>query len=143
IYIKSTNQPGLMKVIARQQVTDTVNAPYTLDLGVAANLTVRVGGDSTTPALPINKPPYGTLTAIDLKTGDQRWQVPLGDSPSIRNHPLLRDLNLPPLGVAGAPGAIVTAGGLLFAGGGGNALYAPGTRDGPGPWASAARHAAY
>src|SRR5207249_4010244 len=57
IYIKSTSQPGLMKVVAPTQRTDSVNAAYTLDLGAAANLTVRVGGDST-PPLPINKPPY-------------------------------------------------------------------------------------
>jgi quinoprotein glucose dehydrogenase len=78
-----------------------------------------------TEALPINKPPYGTLTAIDLNTGEHRWQVPLGDTPAIRNHPLLRGVPLPPrLGVAGAPGGIVTRGGLVFVTGGGSTLYA-------------------
>ena len=57
----------------------------------------------------MHKPPYGTLTAIDLNRGEQLWQVPLGDEPSIRNHPLLRGVTLPPLlGVRGAPGPIVT-----------------------------------
>ena len=142
-YIKSTSQPGFLKIIARQQPTDTVNAPYTLDLGAAEELTVRIGSDTTAPRLPINKPPYGTVTAIDLTTGEQRWQVPLGDTPSLRTHPLLRDLNLPPLGVAGAPGAIATAGGLLFASGGGNVLYALDTRDGRVLWSHDVGQRAY
>ena len=46
--------------------------------------------------LPLTKPPYGRITAIDLNTGDQAWQVAHGDGP--RNHPALKDLKLPPLG---------------------------------------------
>ena len=140
IYIKATNSPTLMKIIKREAETDTVNAPYTLELG--ASMRFRVGGDST-PALPVSKPPYGTITAIDLNTGAQRWQVPLGDTPALRRHPLLRDLNLPPLGVAGAPGAIVTASGLLFASGGGPVLYALDTKDGRVLWSADVRQAAY
>jgi quinoprotein glucose dehydrogenase len=47
--------------------------------------------------LPITKPPYGRITAIDLNRGEHRWMTPLGDGP--RNHPALKDLNLPPLGL--------------------------------------------
>jgi len=46
--------------------------------------------------LPLLKPPYKRVTAIDLNTGDHAWMAPHGDGP--RNHPALRDLNLPPLG---------------------------------------------
>jgi quinoprotein glucose dehydrogenase len=46
--------------------------------------------------LPLFKPPYGRITAIDLNTGDHRWMTPLGDGP--RDHPALKGLNLPPLG---------------------------------------------
>jgi quinoprotein glucose dehydrogenase len=46
--------------------------------------------------LPLMKPLWGRITAIDLKTGDHRWVVPNGDGP--RDHPALKDLNLPPLG---------------------------------------------
>ena len=48
--------------------------------------------------LPLLKPPYGRITAIDLNKGEIAWQVANGDGP--RNHPLLKDLNLPPLGQA-------------------------------------------
>ncbi|MEK7401926.1 MAG: PQQ-binding-like beta-propeller repeat protein [Gemmatimonadota bacterium] len=140
IYIKATNSPTLMKIIRRDAATDTVDAPYTLQLGAA--LRFRIGGDST-PNLPVNKPPYGTMTAIDLNTGAQRWQVPLGDTPALRQHPLLRDLQLPPLGVAGAPGAIVTAGGVLFASGGGSSVYALDTRDGRVLWSANLGQQAY
>ncbi len=47
--------------------------------------------------LPLLKPPYGRITAIDLNTGEHLWQVPLGDG--YRNHPALRNLKLPLLGL--------------------------------------------
>ena len=142
IYIKSTIQPSLLKVMPIVSPTDSVNAPYTLDLPATGTLQLRVGGDST-PPLPINKPPYGTMTAIDLASGNQRWQVTFGDSPAIRGHPLLKDLNLPPLGTPGAPGAIVTAGGLLFASGGGSSIYALDTKDGRVLWSHELGQRAY
>jgi quinoprotein glucose dehydrogenase len=46
--------------------------------------------------LPIFKPPYARVTAIDMNNGEHVWMTPLGNGP--RNHPLLKDLHLPPLG---------------------------------------------
>ena len=46
--------------------------------------------------LPITKPPYGRIVAIDLKSGDHLWSVANGDGP--RDHEAVRHLNLPPLG---------------------------------------------
>ena len=46
--------------------------------------------------LPLVKPPYKRVTAIDLNTGDHAWMSPHGDGP--RNHPALKELNLPALG---------------------------------------------
>jgi glucose dehydrogenase len=56
--------------------------------------------------LPLTKPPYGRVTAINLNTGDHAWMVANGDGP--RNHPELKALNLPPLGQAVRSTAIVT-----------------------------------
>jgi len=70
--------------------------------------------------LPLMKPPYGRITAIDMNTGTKLWMVPNGDGP--RNHPLLKDLNLPPLGNLGRPVALVTKT-LLFLGDASNALF--------------------
>ncbi len=75
------------------------------------------------------------MTAIDMNSGDHLWQVPVGDTPNVRNHPLLRDLDLRPLGVTGSPGPMVTRSGLIFLTGGGSVLYALDTRDGSVLWA--------
>ena len=74
------------------------------------------------------------MTAIDLDSGKQKWQVTFGDTPAIREHPLLKGITLPPLGVAGAGGGTVTRGGVLFAAGGGDVIYALDTRDGRVLW---------
>jgi quinoprotein glucose dehydrogenase len=47
--------------------------------------------------LPLFKPPYGRITAIDLNTGEHLWMKPQGEGP--RSHPALRHLDLPPLGI--------------------------------------------
>ena len=61
------------------------------------------GAALTVRGLPLVKPPYSRITAINLDTGDFRWQVPFGATPdNIRNHPALKGLNLPP--VMGRPG---------------------------------------
>jgi len=67
--------------------------------------------------LPIIKPPYGRIVAIDLNRGEHVWSAANGDGP--REHPLLKDLHLPPLGTASRPTALVT-GTLLFIGDGSN-----------------------
>jgi len=61
------------------------------------------GAGLTVDGLPLVKPPYSRITAIDLDTGDFRWQVPFGATPNnIRNHPRLKGVDLPP--VMGRPG---------------------------------------
>ena len=68
----------------------------------AGSLPKNSGGNTAAPrgpsGLPLTKPPYGTITAIDLNKGEIAWQVPHGDGP--RDHPLLEGLKLPPLGAS-------------------------------------------
>ncbi len=56
--------------------------------------------------LPLFKPPYGRITAINLNTGDHVWVKPNGDGP--REHPAIKHLNLPPLGQPGRASPLVT-----------------------------------
>jgi len=59
--------------------------------------------------LPLVKPPYGRITAIDLKTGDFAWQVPHGETPdAIRNHPMLKGIKIPRTGQAGKVATLTT-----------------------------------
>lgn len=56
--------------------------------------------------LPIVKPPYGRVTAFDMNKGTEVWMSANGDGP--RNNPLLKGLNLPPLGNIGRPAPLLT-----------------------------------
>ncbi|HTE42937.1 MAG TPA: pyrroloquinoline quinone-dependent dehydrogenase [Steroidobacteraceae bacterium] len=66
--------------------------------GQPAYISSNTTGPRGPGGLPLTKPPYATITAIDLNKGEIAWQVPNGDGP--RDHPLLKDLKLPPLGAS-------------------------------------------
>jgi quinoprotein glucose dehydrogenase len=70
----------------------------------------------TVQGLPLLKPPYGRISAIDMNRGEILWQIPHGETPDeIRDHPLLADLDVPRTGQPGSPGTLVTRT-LLIAG---------------------------
>lgn len=86
------------------------------DNGVA--LTVR--------GLPLMKPPYGQITAINLDRGEILWQIAHGETPdNVKNNPALKGLNIPRTGRAGIIGTLVTST-LVIAGEAGNATYPQG-----------------
>ena len=86
----------------------------------------RGGGGPTMPqGLPLWKPPYSRMTAIDMNRGEHAWMTPLGNGDRIRNLPMLRDLDLSPLGGDGRGGPVLTRTLLI------NALTAGGTDGGP------------
>jgi quinoprotein glucose dehydrogenase len=76
--------------------------------------------------IPLTKPPYAELVAIDLNKADIAWRVPFGEgTQAVRTHPLLKGVTLPSrLGTPGNPGSIVTKGGLVFVGAAERYLYA-------------------
>jgi glucose dehydrogenase len=82
------------------------------------------GGLRGPQGLPLFKPPYGRITAIDLNTGDHRWMITNGDTPdAIRTHSALQGVTLPRTGRSAHANLLVTRT-LLFYGEG----------RGGGPW---------
>jgi quinoprotein glucose dehydrogenase len=67
------------------------------------------GGGLNVQGLPIVKPPYGVLAAINLDRGELAWRVPHGDTPdNVRNNPALKGLTIPKTGQQGVVGSVVT-----------------------------------
>ncbi|HEY9383551.1 MAG TPA: PQQ-binding-like beta-propeller repeat protein, partial [Gemmatimonadales bacterium] len=142
LYIKASNKPTLARLVPPDSMGPSAAAGFIRDKDVARDdylflsllsergLLRRPAG----AAVPVIRPPYGTLTAIDLEHAAFRWQVTIGDMPEVRSHPLLRALKLPPLGIAGAPGPLLTRSGLLFLTGGGRVLYGLDARTGAPLW---------
>ena len=126
LYVKSSNTPAIARLKkVESKVTGELDAEY---VGEQVSPTFHNG-------LPLLKPPYGHLTAIDLNKGEIVWRVPFGDDARLRARPELKGVKLPDhLGAAGAQGAIVTKGGVIFCGGGDTALHAVDTANGKDLW---------
>jgi quinoprotein glucose dehydrogenase len=103
LYVGSTTSPS---VLALDPDPDRSDMDYVMVSGALP----RVQG------LPIVKPPYSRITAIDLNTGEHRWMVPNGRTPErIREHTALAGLDIPPTGSFSRPLLLATKT-LLFAG---------------------------
>ncbi len=131
LYIKTTNQASLARIVRFDKSptnprASEVDAELVGDLSGGVDFVPPGVGQGDTPqTLPLLKPPYGHLVALDLNKGAIAWRSAFGDNPAMRTHPALAGVSLPDqLGVAAAPGVIVTRGGLVFAGGGDLALHA-------------------
>ena len=67
------------------------------------------GGTLSVQWLPLVKPPYGRITAIDLDAGTIKWQIAHGETPdNIKNHAALKGLTIPRTGQTGHAGIVVT-----------------------------------
>ena len=82
LYVPSISGPVILKV----RKSEGIHAAY------AYTGLLQFGPDGP-EGLPLVKPPYGRVTAIDLNTGEHLWMRPIGNGP--RNHPALQHLNLP------------------------------------------------
>jgi quinoprotein glucose dehydrogenase len=69
--------------------------------------------------LPVIKPPYGTISAINLDRGEIVWQIAHGETPDVvRNHPKLKGMHIPPTGQMGYNVGTLITKTLLIAGDG-------------------------
>ncbi len=81
--------------------------------------------------LPMVKPPWGRITAIDLNAGDLKWTIANGEAPDwVKNHPALKGVTLPRTGRYEHVGLLVTRT-LLFAGEGSGLFAVPPGSGGP------------
>ena len=133
LYVRTSEGVSPNQVCAIDPSVPDVDVPYTNNCprGGSAGIFQVVDGYIPTERsrlgpIPLVKPPYARLVAIDLNAGEIAWSVPFGEGSRImRAHPLLRGVDLPDrLGTPGANGPLVTAGGLIFLGGGDPYLYA-------------------
>jgi quinoprotein glucose dehydrogenase len=118
LYVPSLNRFSVLKYYTPDPA-DGGNLRYTFR-GLAAGIQPQMP-----QGLPLLKPPYTRMTAIDLNEGEHAWMQPNGDGNRYRNHPLLRELDLPALGGDGRGGPLLTRTLLV------SALSAGGTDDGP------------
>ena len=127
LYVPSRNVESVMR-FREPRPDEESNLRYILSRGDAPF--IEAGNPERRPVmpqgLPLWKPPYSRMTAIDMNAGEHLWMTPLGNGDRIRNHPLLRYLDLPPLGGdSGRSGPLLTRTLLV------HALTAGGTDDGP------------
>jgi len=104
LYVGTSHGPTLAGIVSEPEFSD---------------LSYIAATDTQAPrvrGLPLLKPPYGEITAIDMNRGEILWQVPNGDTPdAVKNHPDLQGLEIPRTGKVTRPGLLATAT-LLFAG---------------------------
>ena len=121
LYVKTTNLAAIGRLTKPDQSAANPHASET------DGDYVREGKTNATfhDGIPLLKPPYGQVVAIDLNKGEVKWRIPFGDDERLRAHPALKGVQLPnKLGAPGVQGGIVTKGGLIFVGGGDAAFHA-------------------
>jgi len=134
LYVSSATNPSIFAV--RNNPAHKMNFGPGVPAGGGGGGDGGGGGGGATPAvgcaqmfgpqgLPMVKPPWGRLTAIDLNSGEHAWVVANGPPPDcVRNHPALKNVNLPPTGTPERGGSVVTKT-LVFSGEGGGMRYVP------------------
>ena len=102
------------RVLVPGSERDVPESIYTAGRTVS-ELASGAAGFGAVDGLPIFKPPYGRITAIDLNTGQRLWWIPNGDTPErIANHPKLQGLDLPNTGQASHATVLVTRSLLMY-----------------------------
>ena len=148
LYVRTSDQTDTNQLCENSGDDPRVDVEYSNNCPYGATLAMfrEAGGPGAVEApenelgpIPLIKPPWAHLVAIDLNAGEIAWKVPFGEgSEDIRSHPLLRGVDLPErLGTFGNAGSLVTKGGLVLLGGGTSYLYAYDKQTGAELWRGA------
>ena len=117
LYVRTSEDADTNQLCENKGDDPQVDVEYSNNCSYGASLIMFQADAAQTPEsklgpIPLIKPPYAHLVAIDLNAGEIAWKVPFGEgSPSLREHPLLRGVELPErLGTRGNSGPMVTRG---------------------------------
>lgn len=115
LYVTSRSACSSRMVTPSQERDSMIEMPTGTTFSAFASLrAMPVRGPQ---GLPLYKPPYSRITAIDMNTGEHLWMIPVGDTPDrIRNHPALAGIDIGQTGTGALAPMTVTANMLLYAG---------------------------
>ena len=133
LYVASVTNPTVAGLASNPTVStmDYVMGRGQRRRGPAALEQPQGCGEIGPLGLPLIKPPWGRITAIDLNTGDHLWMVPNGDTPDcVKDHPALSGVEIPRTGKPERSGILVTRT-LMFAGEGAGVFATPTWAGGP------------
>lgn len=123
-------ETGIMYIFSKSDVgrMSMSNRPDRSDMDYI-NLQTRSAPPLRVDGLPLIKPPYGQIVALDLNEGEILWDVVHGETPDyIRNHPALAGIDIAPTGQAGRVGLLTTKT-MVIAGDGGSYTNADGEQE--------------
>jgi glucose dehydrogenase len=118
-------ETGIVYVTSRKGCTARIIAsgaerdatiPKPTGVTFADYVALRPDGVRGPDDLPLFKPPYSRITAIDLKTGEHLWWIPVGETPErVLNHPDLKEMDIPNTGTGQNASMLVTKTLLIYA----------------------------
>ena len=115
LYVGSLTGCRSENIVPGHEIDDP-DDPMTTGKTISDYAVINRGNFRGPQGLPIFKPPYSRITAIDMNTGEHLWWIPNGDTPErITNHPALQEVQLPNTGVTSHPVTMVTASLLIHA----------------------------
>jgi len=106
LYVASTKGCSAPRLVPGTSIDSASNVQW---------VSVGPGGLGGVEGLPILKPPYGRITAIDLNTGEHLWWIPNGDTPDdVKDHPALAGMDVGRTGARAHATAVVTKTLLIY-----------------------------
>ena len=112
VFIYSKTDPTVCALYPNKDQTSSDFHYVGAEVGGKSTLTARgklQPGELTVDGLPLVRPPWGRITAIDMTEGAIAWQVAHGATPDdVKNHPRLKGVHLPRTGQAGFLGVLAT-----------------------------------
>ncbi len=114
LYVSARNACSAAIIGTGEERDDDIPEPTGRTFSAYANLqNSNVRGPDN---LPLFKPPYSQITAIDMNSGEHLWQIPIGETPDrVTDHPDLQDMDIPRTGTGQNASMSVTSNLFMYA----------------------------